>query len=116
MKPGPPQHWVNRSYMVNELTLMLKIYRDISLLTAHLNCRVVGGKHEVPQTPSPRHRESRRRSRKTKWERTDVAADISRSSSNIEQLFWKNRKPYRRVARKRSHFESLSPFIFVQNS
>ncbi|XP_049378472.1 uncharacterized protein LOC125843295 [Solanum stenotomum] len=78
--------------------------------------KVVGGKHEVPQTPSPRQTESRRKSRKTKWERMDVAADISRSSSNIEQLFWKNRKPYRRVARKRSHFESLSPFIFVQNS
>ncbi|KAM3396817.1 lysine-specific demethylase 5A [Capsicum galapagoense] len=77
--------------------------------------RVISGKHEVPQTPSPRHRESTRKSRKTKWERVDVAANIS-STSNIEQLFWKNRKPYRRVARRRSHFESLSPFIIVQNS
>ncbi|CAN4077732.1 unnamed protein product [Withania somnifera] len=77
--------------------------------------KVIGSKHEVPQTPSPQHRESRRKSRKTKWKRVDVGTDVS-SSSNIEQLFWKNRKPYRRVARRRSHFESLSPFIFVQYS
>ncbi|MCD9643471.1 hypothetical protein HAX54_030980 [Datura stramonium] len=43
------------------------------------------------------HRESRRKSEK-QMGRVDVAADVSRSSSNIEQLFWKNRKPYRRVA------------------
>ncbi|XP_075102065.1 lysine-specific demethylase JMJ17 isoform X2 [Nicotiana tabacum] len=77
--------------------------------------KVVAGKHEVPQTPSPRHREGRRKSRKHKWERV-VAMDVSRSCSNIEQLFWKNRKPYRRVARRREHYDSLSPFIFVQNT
>ncbi|XP_009617976.2 lysine-specific demethylase JMJ17 isoform X2 [Nicotiana tomentosiformis] len=77
--------------------------------------KVVAGKHEVPQTPSPRHREGRRKSKKHKWERV-VAMDVSRSCSNIEQLFWKNRKPYRRVARRREHYDSLSPFIFVQNT
>ncbi|KAK4338415.1 hypothetical protein RND71_042902 [Anisodus tanguticus] len=74
--------------------------------------KVVGGKHEVPQTPSPRHTESRRKSRKPKWGRVDAAGDVSRSTSNIEHLFWKNRKPYRRVARRRQHFKSLPPFIF----
>ncbi|XP_019264663.1 PREDICTED: lysine-specific demethylase 5B isoform X1 [Nicotiana attenuata] len=88
---------------------------DFASISASGEEKVVAGKHEVPQTPSPRHREGRRKSRKHKWERV-VAVDVSRSCSNIEHLFWKNRKPYRRAARRREHFESLSPFIFVQNT
>ncbi|KAK4365380.1 hypothetical protein RND71_016738 [Anisodus tanguticus] len=77
--------------------------------------QVVGGKHEVPQTPSPRHRESRT-SRKSKWERVDAAGDVSRNTSNIEHLFWKNRKPYRRVDRKRNILRPCPLLFLCKNS
>ncbi|XP_028088427.1 lysine-specific demethylase 5A isoform X1 [Camellia sinensis] len=82
--------------------------------------RSIGLNCEEPQTPSPRRRELRCKSRKPKSStkrKLLVTADDSnvlRHSSGIECLLWRNRKPFRRVARKRSQLESLSPFFIIQ--
>ncbi|XP_074264811.1 lysine-specific demethylase JMJ17-like [Silene latifolia] len=73
-------------------------------------------KDSEPQTPSPRHAESRWRPRKGKpWKKrkAPVTADINRSPSSsdiFDRLVWKNRKAGRRIAKKRVEFKSLSPF------
>ncbi|KAL6986236.1 hypothetical protein U1Q18_019604 [Sarracenia purpurea var. burkii] len=80
----------------------------------------IGSKCEEPQTPSPRHREIRCKSRKPKsiakreLPVTSDGSNISRRSSGIECLLWRNRKLLTRTARKRSQLESLSPFIYIQ--
>ncbi|KAK9668147.1 hypothetical protein RND81_13G037200 [Saponaria officinalis] len=73
-------------------------------------------KDSEPQTPSPRHAESRWRPRKRKpWKRRkpQVVANSSSSPSGstlVDRLVWKNRKPFRRLAKKRVEFSSLTPF------
>ncbi|KAK6935388.1 JmjN domain [Dillenia turbinata] len=73
-----------------------------------------------PQTPSPRHRDPRR---KLKAKSIDKKKRVSaknfstsvRCSSGIERLLWRNRKPFRRAAKKRVELESLSPFFDSQH-
>ncbi|XP_027080412.2 lysine-specific demethylase JMJ17-like [Coffea arabica] len=77
------------------------------------------GKVEEPQTPSPSRTEFRKKSGSTKSSRKShvpVIKDASRHASGIERLLWRNRKPFRRLARKRAELKSLSPFIYVRNS
>ncbi|XP_057511416.1 lysine-specific demethylase JMJ17-like [Actinidia eriantha] len=76
--------------------------------------RSIGSKCEEPQTPSPRRREFRCKSRKPKLPVTSDDSNMLRRSSGIECLLWRNRKPFRRAARKRSQFASLSPFLYIQ--
>ncbi|GFS37147.1 transcription factor jumonji (jmjC) domain-containing protein [Actinidia rufa] len=64
--------------------------------------RSIGSKCEEPQTPSPRRREFRCKSRKPKLPVTSDDSYMLRRSSGIECLLWRNRKPFRRAARKRS--------------
>ncbi|KAK3012543.1 hypothetical protein RJ639_009334 [Escallonia herrerae] len=78
------------------------------------------GNCEEPQTPSPRQIEVRRKSGKRKsstnrniLEITDNS-EMLRRSSGIGCLLWRNRKPFRRAARKRSELEIFSPFSCVQ--
>ncbi|KAL3499347.1 hypothetical protein ACH5RR_038440 [Cinchona calisaya] len=73
--------------------------------------RSTSGKVEEPQTPSPRRTEFRRKSRNNKSSRRKAM-----QCRSIEQLQWRNQKPFVRHARKRANFESLSPFIYVRNS
>ncbi|KAL9242822.1 hypothetical protein vseg_016785 [Gypsophila vaccaria] len=74
-------------------------------------------KESEPQTPSPRHVESRWRPRKRKpWKRRKPSVVAGSSSSSpsgsdlFDRLVWKNRKPIRRLAKKRVEFSNLSPF------
>lgn len=80
--------------------------------------RSTSGKVEEPQTPSPGRTELRRKSANpgsiTRRDRL-ATKDASRHSSGIERLLWRNRKPFRRLARKRAELESLSPFFYVRN-
>ncbi|XP_057525455.1 lysine-specific demethylase JMJ17 isoform X2 [Amaranthus tricolor] len=74
-----------------------------------------------PQTPSPRHVESRWRPKRVKpssKQKTFIASESRRSllwSSGLDKLFWRNRKPFRRTAKKRTEFRNLSPFINLQD-
>lgn len=75
------------------------------------------GACEEPQTPSPRPIELRRELEKSNSNATRKIAegnDIStRRQSGIERLLWRNRKPFRRVAKKRVELEVFSPFFHV---
>ncbi|KAL8200906.1 hypothetical protein R6Q57_012245 [Mikania cordata] len=61
---------------------------------------------EEPQTPSPRPMELRREA-----ESNDNIS--TRRRSGVERLLWRNRKPYRRVAKKRVELDIFSPFFHV---
>ncbi|XP_057978320.1 lysine-specific demethylase JMJ17 isoform X2 [Malania oleifera] len=81
--------------------------------------RSTGAKFGEPQTPSPQHRETRRQMKnKTSVEqKVPVSVDHSnflRCSSGIDLLLWRNRKPFRRAAKKRIELESLSTFFHIQ--
>ncbi|KAL0447973.1 UNVERIFIED_CONTAM: Death-inducer obliterator 1 [Sesamum latifolium] len=81
--------------------------------------RFTGNKFEEPQTPL-RRSELRRNSQKLKSSsnKTVMGMDMNdclRNFRSSERLLWRNRKPFRRAARKRSELESLSPFFHVQN-
>ncbi|KAK4422610.1 Lysine-specific demethylase 5A [Sesamum alatum] len=81
--------------------------------------RFTGNKFEEPQTPL-RRSELRRNSQKPKSTSNKIlmATDMNdsvRNFSSSESLLWRNRKPFRRAARKRSELQSLSPFFHVQN-
>ncbi|XP_042483738.1 uncharacterized protein LOC122064092 isoform X4 [Macadamia integrifolia] len=70
-----------------------------------------------PWTPPPQHSESKKRPNKvtsTMQQKMLVVTDLSnilRRSSEIDHLWWRNRKPLRRTARKRAVIERLSPFL-----
>ncbi|XP_024995655.1 uncharacterized protein LOC112528803 isoform X4 [Cynara cardunculus var. scolymus] len=69
------------------------------------------GECEEPQTPSPRPVELRREAERSKMAESN---DISRRRcSGIERLLWRNRKPFRRAAKKRVELEIFSPFFHV---
>ncbi|KAL2544111.1 uncharacterized protein Fot_13344 [Forsythia ovata] len=84
--------------------------------------RFTGSKFEEPQTPLRRtelQKKSQKRKSVSKTMRLAVdqgPGDVVRNHSGCERLFWSNRKPFRRAARKRSEFQSLSPFLYVQNN
>ncbi|XP_010695167.1 lysine-specific demethylase JMJ17 isoform X2 [Beta vulgaris subsp. vulgaris] len=79
--------------------------------------RSQSAKDSEPQTPSPRHVESRWRPKKRKPStKRIIAADSSRSllcSSGFDRLLWRNRKPSRRTVKKRTELGSLSPFFLL---
>lgn len=81
--------------------------------------RSQSAKDSEPQTPSPRHVESRWRSKKGKpsmKRKAFVAADRKSlfSSSGFDKLLWRNKKPFRRTVKKRTELGSLSPFFLLQ--
>lgn len=81
--------------------------------------RSQGTKDTEPQTPSPRHVESRWRHKKSKpFLKRKTAANSSRSllwSNGFDKLLWRNRKPFRRTVKKRTELGSLSPFLLSQH-
>ena len=89
----------------------------------NVNClnRSQSPRESEPQTPSPRHVESRWRPKRVKpssKQKTFIASESRRSllwSSGLDKLFWRNRKPFRRTAKKRTEFRNLSPFINLQD-
>ncbi|XP_042755889.1 lysine-specific demethylase JMJ17 isoform X2 [Lactuca sativa] len=62
---------------------------------------------EEPQTPSPRPVELRREA-----ESKDIS---SRRRSGIERLLWRNKKPFRRSAKKRIQLDIFSSFFHVHS-
>ncbi|EXB37360.1 Lysine-specific demethylase 5A [Morus notabilis] len=69
-----------------------------------------------PKTPSPQHTKSRKKPKKAESslaQKTLPVTDQNNTfgcSSGIERLWWRNRKPFRRAAKKRAELESLSFF------
>lgn len=72
---------------------------------------------EEPQTPSPRPMDLRREGERSSLNTTRKMAennDIStRRRSGFERLLWRNRKPFRRTAKKRVELQIFSPFFHV---
>ncbi|XP_010255404.1 PREDICTED: lysine-specific demethylase 5B isoform X2 [Nelumbo nucifera] len=73
-----------------------------------------------PRTPPPRLAILRKRNpkkvRSNLQRKILVASDLSdilRCSSEIDYLWWRNRKPLRRTARKRARLDSLSSFLHI---
>ena len=69
-----------------------------------------------PNTPSPRHTKPRMGPKKSESSTQKVLTITSRNSifgrwSGIDPLWWRNRKPFRRAAKKRAELDSLL-FIF----
>lgn len=93
---------------------------ELSVLLSVNKERSTGAKYGEPQTPSPPHTESRRKNIEAKpslKQMMPAAMDhgnILRYSDGIDCLFWRNRKPFRRVAKRRAEVESLSPFFHIQ--
>ncbi|KAK2664046.1 hypothetical protein Ddye_002620 [Dipteronia dyeriana] len=73
-----------------------------------------------PKTPSPTHTKLRKKEKKVVPTLTQKMLAFTNSSrifnysSGIDGLWWRNRKPFRRAARKRTVLENLSPFIHRQ--
>ncbi|KAL9434409.1 hypothetical protein AB3S75_029115 [Citrus x aurantiifolia] len=73
-----------------------------------------------PKTPSPKHTNSRKKLRKAEPGLAQKMLAITNNSSvfdcsgGIDNLWWHNRKPFRRAAKKRTVLDSLSPFIYTQ--
>lgn len=70
-----------------------------------------------PKTPSPQHTKRRSKPKKTKRNLVRSVTDCYREfrcSSGMERLWWQNRKPFRRVTRRRAEFGSLSPFFLFE--
>ncbi|XWS61780.1 hypothetical protein CRYUN_Cryun07bG0155000 [Craigia yunnanensis] len=72
-----------------------------------------------PKTPSPRHTKPRIGLKKSESSLSQKMLKIKNSSifdhpSDIDCLWWRNRKPFRRAAKKRSEFDSLSSFFHRQ--
>ncbi|KAH7550304.1 hypothetical protein JRO89_XS13G0168000 [Xanthoceras sorbifolium] len=73
-----------------------------------------------PKTPSPTHTKLRKKEKKVVPSLTQKMLAFTNSSrifnysSGIDGLWWRNRKPFRRAARKRTVLENLSPFIHRQ--
>lgn len=76
--------------------------------------RCTSGKVEEPQTPSPRRTELiRKLGNSISAGARKITKDGNSGSVSIGKLQWGNRKPYRRIVRKRAEFQSLSPFFNV---
>lgn len=81
---------------------------------------VVDAKFVEPKTPSPTHTKCRVNPKKAD---SDVAQKMiaitdpdnnNRCSGGIERLWWRNRKPFRREAKRRAVLEGLSVFSHLQ--
>ncbi|XP_015896152.3 lysine-specific demethylase JMJ17 isoform X2 [Ziziphus jujuba] len=82
--------------------------------------RLTDSKSVEPKTPSPQHTKPRKSPKIAELSSTRKTIGIaeakgfSRFSGGIERLWWRNRKPFRRAAKKRVELESLSPFFHLQ--
>lgn len=78
----------------------------------------LNGECEEPQTPSPRPVELRRELEKSNSNTTRKKAENNNIStmrrSGIERLLWRNRKPFRRAAKRRVELDIFSSFFHVQ--
>ncbi|XP_022928863.1 lysine-specific demethylase 5A isoform X1 [Cucurbita moschata] len=77
----------------------------------------IGTKFVEPKTPSPQRTKQRSKPKKTKRNLVRSVTDCYREircPSGIERLWWQNRKPFRRVTRRRAEFGSLSPFFLIE--
>ncbi|KAK6130041.1 hypothetical protein DH2020_036227 [Rehmannia glutinosa] len=85
----------------------------------HLPRPFTGSKFEEPQTPLRRSEFKRNSQKPTSGSKKILVAmdtnDCLRKFSSSERLLWRNRKPFRRAARKRSELQNLSPFFYVHN-
>ncbi|XP_048230426.1 lysine-specific demethylase 5B isoform X3 [Ricinus communis] len=83
------------------------------------NERWTSAKSVEPKTPSPPHwHTTARKKAELSVEQKKLPSIDSNSilmrSSGIDRLWWRNRKPFRREAKKRAELESLSPFIHIK--
>ncbi|XP_030946999.1 uncharacterized protein LOC115971303 [Quercus lobata] len=77
--------------------------------------RSISVKFVEPKTPSPIHTKKLKEAEPSPRQKMLSITDHSNSfSSGIERLWWRNRKPFRRAAKKRAELEILSPFFHVQ--
>lgn len=83
---------------------------DLYNPTQTMQERSTNAKVEEPQTPSPGRTELWRKSANSNSRKKEVALDMVDTSSSIVRLMWTNRKPFRRLARKRANLSSLSLF------
>lgn len=100
------------------------------LLMSCMDCRIglywslhsirFTNKCEEPQTPSPGRPDSRRRTKQPESVCRKRNKPDSTENSNLSRLtgfgnlLWRNRKPFKRVARKREELDILSPLYHVQ--
>ncbi|KAK6251304.1 hypothetical protein SCA6_005309 [Theobroma cacao] len=83
--------------------------------------RLTYAKSVEPKTPSPRHTKPRMGLKKSEPSLTQKMLAIANRDSNfgrsngIDRLWWRNRKPFRRVAKKRAELDSLSSFFHRQS-
>ncbi|XP_030947010.1 COMPASS component SPP1-like [Quercus lobata] len=76
--------------------------------------RSISVKFVEPKTP-PKHTKKLREAEPSPRQKMLSITDHSNSfSSGIECLWWRNRKPFRRAAKKRAELDTLSPFFHVQ--
>lgn len=88
-------------------------------LVQESRCTSGGNKVEEPQTPSPRRTELIRKLGNSMSTSTrKISKDVSNDTRSVGmgKLQWSNRKPYRRLARKRAVFQSLSPFFHIHSN
>ena len=77
--------------------------------------RSISVKFVEPKTPSPKHTKKLREAEPSPRQKMLSMTDHGNSfSSGIERLWWRNRKPFRRAAKKRAELDILSPFFHVQ--
>ncbi|CAL9030117.1 unnamed protein product [Prunus brigantina] len=82
--------------------------------------RCTDAKFVEPKTPSPTHTKCRTNLKKVESDLNQKMCAITdpnnlfRCSSGIERLWWRNRKPFRRAAKRRAELESLSLFSHLQ--
>ncbi|KAI3713400.1 hypothetical protein L1987_71977 [Smallanthus sonchifolius] len=79
---------------------------DIKCTSSSIAQERSNGECEEPQTPSPRPMELRREA-----ESNDNIS--TRRRSGIERILWRNRKPYRRAAKRRVELDIFTPFFHV---
>ncbi|KAK5813313.1 lysine-specific demethylase JMJ17 isoform X2 [Gossypium arboreum] len=64
-----------------------------------------------PKTPSPRHKKPRTGPKKSESSATQKMLIGDENGSGIGHLRWRNRKPFRRAAKKRAELDSLTSFF-----
>jgi histone demethylase JARID1 len=77
-------------------------------------CRLTTGKLEEPKTPSPRHTNPRKKQKRDMFAPRNEDGSDFRYSNGTKCLRWKNRKPFRRVTKRRLELQSLSPFLCIK--
>ncbi|KAM2673879.1 hypothetical protein EV2_015129 [Malus domestica] len=77
--------------------------------------RCTDAKSVEPKTPSPTHAKCRTNPKKAESGLAQKNPNnVYRCSSGIERLWWRNRKPFRRAAKRRAKLDSLSLFSHLE--